>query len=145
MDRMRMPRINRAAQFAPFDALKGLQEALRVKEFEHDKIAQSELSEEQAKKLSKILLEFEKGDVLEVTYFKDDVEWNYYITSNFLISKITSRASNFTSSLTLEYPKTITIEYPNGLDFITLDIDDAKKLLEVDNFAHLIDPDLKEK
>ena len=66
-----MPRINRAAQFAPFDALKGLQEALRVKEFEHDKIEQSELSEEQAKRLSKILLEFEKGDVLEVTYFKD--------------------------------------------------------------------------
>ena len=78
MDRMRMPRINRAAQFAPFDALKGLQEALRVKEFEHDKIAQSELSEEQAKKLSKILLEFEKGDVLEVTYFKD----GYYINES---------------------------------------------------------------
>ena len=52
LDRMRMPRINRAAQFAPFDALKGLQEALRVKEFEHDKIAKSELSEEQAKRLS---------------------------------------------------------------------------------------------
>ena len=78
MDRMRMPRINRAAQFAPFDALKGLQEALRIKEFEHDKIAQSELSEEQAKKLSKILLEFEKGDVLEVTYFKD----GYYINES---------------------------------------------------------------
>ena len=75
LDRMRMPRINRAAQFAPFDALKGLQEALRVKEFEHDKIAKSELSEEQAKRLSKILLEFEKGDVLEVTYFKD----GYYL------------------------------------------------------------------
>ena len=71
-----MPRINRAAQFAPFDALKGLQEALRIKEFEHDKISKSELSEEQAKEISKVLFEFEKGDYLEVTYFKN----GYYIT-----------------------------------------------------------------
>ena len=70
-----MPRINRAAQFAPFDALKGLQEALRIKEFEHDKISKSELSEEQAKEISKVLFEFEKGDYLEVTYFKN----GYYI------------------------------------------------------------------
>lgn len=78
MDRIRMPRINRAAQFFPFDALKGLQESLRIKEFEHDKITMSELSEEQAKRLSKILLEFDKGDILEVTYFKD----GYYINES---------------------------------------------------------------
>ena len=84
LDRMRMPRINRAAQFAPFDALKGLQEALRVKEFEHDKIAKSELSEEQAKRLSKILLEFDKGDVLEVTYFKDGYYINESGSANFI-------------------------------------------------------------
>ena len=70
-----MPRVNRAAQFAPFDALKGLQEALRIKEFEHDKIFKLELSEEQAKEISKVLLKFEKGDFLEVTYFKD----GYYL------------------------------------------------------------------
>ena len=69
MDRMRMPRINRAAQFAPFDALKGLQEALRVKEFEHDKIAKSELSEEQAKEISEILLHYNVGDILEIVYY----------------------------------------------------------------------------
>ena len=30
-----MPRKDRAKQFAPFDALKGLQEALKIKEYEH--------------------------------------------------------------------------------------------------------------
>lgn len=69
MDRMRMPRINRAAQFAPFDALKGLQEALRVKEFEHDKIEQSELSEEQVKEISEILLNYKVGELLEIVYY----------------------------------------------------------------------------
>lgn len=81
----------------------------------------------------------------KVTFIKGDVEWNYYITSNFLINKVTSSADNFTSELALEYPKSVSIEYPNGLDFLTLDAQDAKKLLEVDNFAYIIDPDLKSK
>ena len=41
-----MPRIERARQFAPFDALKGLSEALRIKEYEHDRILKGDLSEE---------------------------------------------------------------------------------------------------
>lgn len=35
-ERNKMPQIERAKQFAPFDALKGLQEALRKKEKEHE-------------------------------------------------------------------------------------------------------------
>lgn len=35
MERMKMPRIKRAIQFAPFDALKGLHEALKRKELEN--------------------------------------------------------------------------------------------------------------
>ena len=35
MERAKMPRIKRAAQFAPFDALKGLHDALKRKEQEH--------------------------------------------------------------------------------------------------------------
>ena len=38
MVRSKMPRVDRAKQFAPFDALKGLQDALRVKEFEHESL-----------------------------------------------------------------------------------------------------------
>lgn len=35
MERTKMPRIKRAVQFAPFDALKGLHEALKRKELEN--------------------------------------------------------------------------------------------------------------
>ena len=35
MERTKMPRIKRAAQFAPFDALKGLHDALERKRQEH--------------------------------------------------------------------------------------------------------------
>lgn len=35
MERAKMPRIKRAAQFAPFDALKGLHDALERKREEH--------------------------------------------------------------------------------------------------------------
>ncbi|MFA7642957.1 MAG: hypothetical protein WCY74_06740, partial [Sphaerochaetaceae bacterium] len=48
MERMKMPRQNRAPQFAPFDALKGLHEALRLAEYEHERIVKGEISEEQA-------------------------------------------------------------------------------------------------
>lgn len=71
MEREKMPRINRAAQFAPFDALKGLHEALRIKEYEIEKTAKGELSEEQARKLSKALMSIEKGDTVALVYFKD--------------------------------------------------------------------------
>ncbi len=71
MDRAKMPRINRAAQFAPFDALKGLQDALRIKEYEHEKIEKGEISEQQAERLSKILISIEKNQVGEVVYFLD--------------------------------------------------------------------------
>ena len=54
-----MPRVDRAKQFAPFDALKGLQDALRVKEYEHERVQRGEVQEEQASKISKILLRLE--------------------------------------------------------------------------------------
>jgi len=71
-----MQRIKRAAQFAPFDALKGLQDALRIKEYEHDRIMQGEVSEEKAKEISDKLLSLKKGDKVEVKYFDD----GYYKT-----------------------------------------------------------------
>ena len=47
-----MPRGDRARQFAPFDALKGLQQALRLKEYEHDKTMKGDISEKTLKNLS---------------------------------------------------------------------------------------------
>ena len=74
MVRMKMPRQNRAAQFAPFDALKGLSEAIKLKEYEHDRIALKELSEEQAKEISNVLENYVPGQILEITYFEDGYE-----------------------------------------------------------------------
>lgn len=72
--RIKMARQNRAAQFAPFDALKGLSEALRLKEYEHDRVALKELSEEEAKEISKVLENYIPGQILQVIYFEDGYE-----------------------------------------------------------------------
>ncbi len=71
MERMKMPRAQRAKQFAPFDALKGLQEALRMKEYLHERVSKGEISEEKANKISKTLLALEKGSVVDVVYFEN--------------------------------------------------------------------------
>ena len=70
-ERVKMAREERAKQFAPFDALKGLQNALRAKEYEHERIAKGDITEEKAIELSKTLLSIEKGDVVEARVFKD--------------------------------------------------------------------------
>ncbi len=69
-----MSRADRAKQFAPFDALKGLHDALRVKEYEHERVVKGESSEEKATELSKILINFEKDDEMSVKFYKDGHE-----------------------------------------------------------------------
>ena len=76
MDRYKMPRSSRAKQFAPFDALKGLSESLRIKEYEHDKILKGDLSEEKVLELSNILLNLNKNNIYNVTYFCDGYNKN---------------------------------------------------------------------
>lgn len=90
-----MPRTERAKQFGSFDALKGLQDALRLKEYEHERIIKGEVNEEMAKKISKIFLELEKTDILEVVYF-----------SNGHNKKITGTAKLLLENQTLEISKT---------------------------------------
>lgn len=74
--RTKMPRGDRARQFAPFDALKGLQEALRLKEYEHERIQKGDIPEEKIEEISKVLSELEKNDQVEITFFYD----GYYRT-----------------------------------------------------------------
>ncbi len=66
-----MPRADRAKQFAPFDALKGLQNALRLKEYQHERVQKGEIQEEKAAEISKVLINLEKGDKVNATYFED--------------------------------------------------------------------------
>lgn len=66
-----MPRRDRAKQFAPFDALKGLREALHIKEYEHERVSKGDLSIEKIEEISKVLLNLKKGDKVKVKYYHD--------------------------------------------------------------------------
>ncbi len=64
---MQINRIARAKQFLPFDALKGLQEALREKEIEYEE--KKELSEESLDDLQKEFNKIEKGKKVKIRYY----------------------------------------------------------------------------
>ena len=64
---MGVSRSDRARQFLPFDALKGLQEALREKEVELDE--RKELSEESIEELSNKLQMVERGNKVRLIYY----------------------------------------------------------------------------
>ena len=69
-----MSKAERAKQFMPFDALKGLNQALRLKEYEHEKTIKGDLSEEKILEISSTLLELKNKDEVECFYFDDGYE-----------------------------------------------------------------------
>ena len=77
MERVKMPRSKRAAQFAPFDALKGLHEALKLKEYEHARVQRIDVSEEQSQWISDVVSSIEKCDLVDVTYY-DEQDQHYH-------------------------------------------------------------------
>ena len=64
-----MMREERAKQFAPFDAMKGLQEALRDREERHARVERHDISEEQQQRNSEVLMQLQKGDRIELECF----------------------------------------------------------------------------
>lgn len=64
-----MNRENRAKQFLPFDALKGLQETLREKEIEQEE--KIELAEERLTELENEFNRIEKGINVNIKYYKN--------------------------------------------------------------------------
>lgn len=62
-------KLNRAAQFMPFEALNGLGEELRKREEEHTKIAKKELDETRKNEIATILAKIEKGDMVTVVFY----------------------------------------------------------------------------
>ena len=75
-------RVDRAKQFLPFDALKGLQEALREKEIEYEE--KIELSEESLTELESKFNKIEKGSNVKIRYYKN----RQYINICGVITKI---------------------------------------------------------
>lgn len=61
-----MTRAERAKLFKPFDAMKGLQEALRDREERHLRVEKREISEEDTEKNSRIIAKLQRGMKVEV-------------------------------------------------------------------------------
>lgn len=77
-----IPRKERAKQFMPFDAMKGLQEALRKQEEINTRVEKHEVCGEQQAKLSELLSKLDKGMQIWIFYYKafHDVETEGKIT-----------------------------------------------------------------
>lgn len=82
--RKRMPISERAKIFAPFAALKGLNEALKEKE--KIRISKKELSEDMAEELNTTLKTLSIGDIATVVYYNNTEMQYFQLTGN--ISKI---------------------------------------------------------
>lgn len=68
--REKMPLSQRAKIFLPFDAVKGLRPALRIKEFEVESVQKGFLDEEEAKVISANLSSLKGGEYAEARYFE---------------------------------------------------------------------------
>jgi len=66
-----MTRENRAKQFAPFDAMKGLAEALKDREEKHSRVPKHGISEEDQQQISETLCKVEKGSKVFISYYAD--------------------------------------------------------------------------
>lgn len=78
-----------------------------------------------------------------IQFVKNSLNWEYDVSSNFLVKEIRCNAENFNSILKFEYPESLSITYPMGLDFLTVDIEEVKEILEIETLAEIIDEDLK--
>ena len=70
-----MNRQDRAKQFAPFDALNGLREALAKKEYDLGKVERGDHSEELDSEISEKLSKVQRGDRISLTCYED----GYYV------------------------------------------------------------------
>ena len=63
--------INRAAQFLPFDALKGLAEELQERIDRRNRVSRRELSEEDAAAISAALMRVGAGALVRLEFYED--------------------------------------------------------------------------
>lgn len=59
----------RAKQFQPFDAMKGLQEALRDREERHSRVERHDISDEAAERNSLVIAKLTKGVKVRLSYY----------------------------------------------------------------------------
>ena len=76
--RVPMPASRRAKQFMPFDALRGLKEAIAAKE--KIPIPKKELAEDMVREINSILVDLRKGQNVTVVYYNDYEEEYHQLT-----------------------------------------------------------------
>ena len=64
-----MTNVERAKQFLPFDAMKGLKEALEKKEEKACRVEKKELSDDEKEEISEALIKLNAGDRVEITFY----------------------------------------------------------------------------
>jgi len=102
-----MTREQRAKQFAPFDALKGLHEAMREKEEKHLREEKKTLSEDLMNENSYVLLNLKVGDAVSVKYYLN----GHYVKEDGIVSKIRHDLSYLEiKNITISYGDIYSIE-----------------------------------
>ena len=76
--------VNRAAQFLPFDALKGLSDELRKREERHSRVEKTELSEEESAIVNNELCKLQAGDTVRISFYYK----GHYVTLDGVLTKI---------------------------------------------------------
>jgi len=79
-----MNRADRAKQFQPFDALKGLQEELRSREERRTRVVKKEISEEREEQISAELAKIYKRSDVEITFYRGG---HYYSLEGTVLEK----------------------------------------------------------
>ena len=79
-----MDRSERAKQFAPFDALRGLREALEEKEREHERREKRMRTEEETEALERVLPLLARGKRAEVLFY----EGGFYLQARGAIEEV---------------------------------------------------------
>lgn len=84
-----------------------------------------------------------KADKYTITLTHNNLTWEYDVTlDTFLIVETRCSGEGFNSVLNFNYPKEISITYPMGLDFLTMNIEDVKEILKIDSFSELLQPNV---
>ena len=79
-----MDRAERAKQFAPFDALRGLREALERKEREHERQEKRMRTEEETEALERVLPLLSRGKKAEALFF----EGGFYLQARGVVEDV---------------------------------------------------------
>lgn len=77
-------RVNRAAQFMPFDALKGLREELKAREEKILRVEKADITDEMAEEISSKLCQIQKGSKIALTFYYN----GHYVDIDGIVSNI---------------------------------------------------------